>query len=165
MASSFLRNSSLRHIFYSFNSRMHSSKFGIPPNGSFPNSPLALLSPENYTANQCKFLSAFSMNNRFLCTGTNNPAANQSASSNVGATQSSGPAEGNSGNKNDGGGSENTHQEGKPVRGGVLSLFSFSLSLIIFLLFCNFLVVFLCFVSNCSCLLVYENIFFPISQM
>lgn len=70
---------------------------------------------------------AFSMNHRFLCTTTNNPAASQSASPNVGATQSSGPPEGNSGNKNDegknSGGSQNAHQKEKPVRGGVLFFF------------------------------------------
>ncbi|KAL8534063.1 hypothetical protein ACS0TY_010182 [Phlomoides rotata] len=117
MASSFLRNSSLRHIFHSFNSRVRSSKLG---NESFPNSPLALLSPEDFSANQYKLLCSFSSNHRFLCTGTNNPAANQSASSNVGSV----PAEGNSGNKNDGG-----SQEGKPVRGGPVSWMSFFLLL------------------------------------
>ncbi|KAL8504915.1 hypothetical protein ACS0TY_016203 [Phlomoides rotata] len=102
---------------------MYSSKCGILSHDSFPNSTLASLSPENFTTNQYKLLCAFSMNRRFLCTGTKNPAANQSASSKAGATQSSGPAEGSSGNKNGGqnsGGTQNTQQEGKPVRGGVI---------------------------------------------
>ncbi|KAL8509258.1 hypothetical protein ACS0TY_016451 [Phlomoides rotata] len=132
MTSSFLRNSSLRHIIHSFNSKMYSSKFGILSHDSFPNSTLASLSPENFTTNQYKLLCAFSMNRRFLCTCTNNPAANQSASSKVGATQSSEPAEGSSGNKNGGqnsGGTQNTQQEGKPVRGGPVSWMSFFLLL------------------------------------
>ncbi|KAL8504859.1 hypothetical protein ACS0TY_016152 [Phlomoides rotata] len=118
MASSFLRNSNLRHIIHSFNSRMYSSKFGILSHDSFPNSNFASLSPENFTTNQYKLLCAFSMNRRFLCT--------------AGATQSSGPAEGSSGNKNgeqNSGGTQNTQREGKPVRGGHVSWMSFFLLL------------------------------------
>lgn len=149
MASAFLRNSSIRQICYSFNSRLFPSKFHSLPEKSLLNSPLASIIPENLSGNQYELLRTFSLNHRFLC--TNATGANQSAGSNVyaagqsggsaegnsgnknvnAAAQSGGSAEGNSGNKNDGGqssgGSENTHQQGKNVRGGPISWMSFFL--------------------------------------
>ncbi|KAH6798359.1 electron transport SCO1/SenC family protein [Perilla frutescens var. frutescens] len=132
MASAFLRNSSLRQIYHSFNSRFLSSKFHTLPEKSLLNSPLASLIPENLAGNQYELLRGFSANHRFLCTNASTPGANQSAGSNVNpVAQSGGPAEGNSGNKNDGGqssgGSENTNQQGKNVRGGPVSWMSFFL--------------------------------------
>lgn len=131
MASAFLRNSSLRQICYSFNSRFLSSKFRSLPEKSLQNSPLASLFPENLAGNQRELLRAFSTNHRFLCTNAANPGANQSAGSNANAAaQPVGSAEGSSGNKNDGGqssgGSQSTQEQGKSVRGGVyLILFLF----------------------------------------
>lgn len=130
MASAFLRNSSLRQICYSFNSRFLSSKFRSLPEKSLQNSPLASLFPENLAGNQRELLRAFSTNHRFLCTNAANPGANQSAGSNVNAAaQPVGSAEGSSGNKNDGGqssgGSQSTQEQGKSVRGGPVSWMSF----------------------------------------
>ncbi|KAI3447796.1 hypothetical protein Pfo_004461 [Paulownia fortunei] len=129
MASAFLRNLRLRHIYNSLSSQLRSSRFHSLPDKSLQNSPRTLLSPEIFADNQYKLLRAFSMNHRFLCT----TSVNQSSSSNVNATPTSGSAEGNSGNRNDGGqnsgGSKNTSQEGKPVRGGPVSWMSFFLLL------------------------------------
>ncbi|KAL3638079.1 hypothetical protein CASFOL_018092 [Castilleja foliolosa] len=125
MASAFLRNSSrLRQIFCSFNSQLSSSN--LHHYKSIHNSTLI-------GDNQYKLAHAFSLNRRFLCTGTRNPNVNQSTSSNAEIMPSSGSTEGNSGNKNDGGqssgGSQNTSQQGKSVRGGPVSWVSFFLLL------------------------------------
>ncbi|KAG6435771.1 hypothetical protein SASPL_100646 [Salvia splendens] len=128
MASAFLRNSSLRQICYSFNSRFLSSRFHSLPNKSLQNTPPST-SPYD-------LLLAFSANSRFLCTNAPNPGVAQSPGSNVNAAvQPGASAQGGSENKNDGGqssgGSENTQQEGKSIRGGPVSWMSF------FLLFCT----------------------------
>ncbi|XP_057801227.1 protein SCO1 homolog 1, mitochondrial [Salvia miltiorrhiza] len=126
MASAFLRSSTLRQFCYSFNSRFLSSRFHSLPEKSLQNSPLA--------SNHYELLRAFSANNRFLCTNAPNPGASQS---NVNAAAQPGVSSAQSGSekRNDGGqnsgGSENTQQQGKSVRGGPVSWMSF------FLLFCT----------------------------
>ncbi|GFP93824.1 protein sco1 homolog 1 mitochondrial [Phtheirospermum japonicum] len=135
MSSAFLRNSSrLRQIYCSFNSQLSSSNFhSLHHYKSIPKSTLISVSPGIFADNQYKLVRAFSLNRRFLCTGTSNPSVNQPTSSSADTTPSSGSAEGNSGNKNDGGqssgGSQNTSQQGKSVRGGPVSWVSFFLLL------------------------------------
>ncbi|PIN17583.1 putative cytochrome C oxidase assembly protein [Handroanthus impetiginosus] len=132
MASPFLRNLRLRHMYHSLNSRLHASGFHSLSDKSLQNSPLNLFSLDGFSENQYKFR-AFWMNHRFLCTGSTNPSVNKASSSNVGATPSGGLAEGNHGNKNNGeqdaGGSQSTSQQGKPVRRGPVSWMSFFLLL------------------------------------
>ncbi|KAL7133976.1 hypothetical protein ABFS83_12G175200 [Erythranthe nasuta] len=132
MASAFLRKFRL-HAYYSINSQLVSSKFHSFSDKVIQNSPLTSLSPEMHAANQYKLPPAFSINHRFLCTKTNDPSVNQSSSSNVNETPSSGSADGNSENTNDGGqssgGSQNSSQQGKSIRGGPVSWMSFFLLL------------------------------------
>lgn len=126
MASAFIRSSSIRRICSSFNSRFLAAKFHTVPEESLRNTPLA--------GSQYELLRPFPTTLRFLCTSAANSGASKppesSANVNVAATQAGASAEGSAGNKNDGdqssGGSENTQQQGKSVRGGVfLTLFAF----------------------------------------
>ncbi|KAL0336751.1 UNVERIFIED_CONTAM: protein SCO11, mitochondrial [Sesamum calycinum] len=122
MAFASLRNLRLRHIYYSFNFQLSSSKFHCLPAKILGSKPLTSLSPEIIVDDQYRLLRAFSMNYRFFCATTTSPSVKPSSSSNVDAAPSSGSGEGNSGSRNDGGdnsgGSESASQQGKPVRGG-----------------------------------------------
>ncbi|KAL0316411.1 UNVERIFIED_CONTAM: protein SCO11, mitochondrial [Sesamum radiatum] len=133
MAFASLRNLRLRHIYYSFNFQLSSSKFHCLPAKILGSKPLTSLSPEIIVDDQYRLLRAFSMNYRFFCATTTSPSVKPSSSSNVGAAPSSGSGEGNSGSRNDGGdnsgGSESASQQGKPVRGGPVSWMSFFLLL------------------------------------
>ncbi|KAL8036748.1 hypothetical protein ABFX02_12G179000 [Erythranthe guttata] len=132
MASAFLRKFRL-HAYYSINSQLLSSRFHPFSDKVIQNSPLTSLSSEMHAGNQYKLPPAFSINHRFLCTKTSDPSVNQSSSSNVNETPSSGSADGNSENTNDGGqssgGSQNSSQHGKSIRGGPVSWMSFFLLL------------------------------------
>ncbi|KAL0344451.1 UNVERIFIED_CONTAM: protein SCO11, mitochondrial [Sesamum radiatum] len=133
MASAFLRNLHLSHIYYSCNSQLNSSKFRSLPAKILGRSPLTSLSPEIVVDDQYRLLRAFSMNHRHFCATSTSPSAKSSSSSNVDAAPSSGSGEGTSGSRNDGGdnsgGSQSASQQGKPVRGGPVSWMSFFLLL------------------------------------
>ncbi|KAG8374430.1 hypothetical protein BUALT_Bualt11G0131000 [Buddleja alternifolia] len=134
MASAFSRNLRHRHIFNSLNSlRRLSKSIHSLTDVSLQSSRIPSISPDFVAQNQYRLIGAYSLNHRFLCTATTNPAANQSSNSNVSAAPSSGSAESNSGNSNGGGqgsgGSQNTSQQGKPIRGGPVSWMSFFLLL------------------------------------
>ncbi|XP_073132030.1 protein SCO1 homolog 1, mitochondrial-like [Henckelia pumila] len=136
MASALSRNVRLRLLCRSFDSHWRSLRNPIHslPEMPIQNSHRSSLWPE-FLVGRYKLLSAFELNHRFLCTTAANSAANQSPSSTTTVTPSSGLAEGNSESGNSGGqgsaGSQDTSQQGKPIRGGPVSWMSF------FLLICT----------------------------
>ncbi|XP_073311290.1 protein SCO1 homolog 1, mitochondrial [Primulina huaijiensis] len=136
MASVLSRNGSLRLIYRSFDSHWRSLKvpFHSLPELSIQNSHRSLLSP-GFLVGGYKSLGIFALNHRVLCTTATKSSVNQSSSSITAATPSSGLAEGNSESGNSGeqgsAGSQDSSQQGKPVRGGPVSWMS------LFLLLCT----------------------------
>lgn len=140
MASALSRNGPLRLVYRSFDSHWRSLKvpFHSLPEVPIQNSHRSLLSPD-FVVGRYKSLGAFALNRRFLCTTVTNSAVNQTSSSTTAATPtpSSGLAEGNSESGNIGGqgsaGSQDSSQQGKPVRGAV-SLFHILIHVVVSIL-------------------------------